>query len=300
MEENGEPLQAAVASIAYYVMDKFRGYQPAKQLLMMLGTIARKPKSVQELIRFADAAKIVQMIEREDENQKQWFQALFHTQIFSDEKSMTCVEKYYRLCGEAEVERILNFCRGKEIDEKKLNLVLKCVSIIPLSRLIILITRYFHSYGIHTALNSKINKEKLVLLLNKIEDGEQYKKDILLLLLQNLKEVLFDLYRECLKNAVYSTQLKSIFLDFKEILVVGNASLICLEPLITQQVLSENQEQLTTLLKTLIETKCVKYDTAIKDVIIPQLANFLGDDGDRTFPLGAMIILNVNSSNNLF
>lgn len=292
MEENGEPLQTAVASVAYYVVNKFQGYQPAKQLIMMLGPIARKPKSVQELIRSADAAKIVQMIEREDENQKQWFQALFHTQVFSDQKSMACVEKYYKLCGETEVERILSFCRGKEIDDTKLILVLKCVSVIPLSRLVILVTRYFYSYGIHTALNNKINKEKLVLLLNKIEENEQYKKEMLMLLLQNLKEFLSALYRECLKNFVYSTQLKSTFSDFKEILMVGDAALICLQPLITPQILLENHEQLATLLKTLLETECIEYDTAINGVIVLQLLNYL--NGDALSPLGAMIILNVN------
>lgn len=297
VEENGEPLQAAVSSAAYYVINKYEGHQPAKQLIMMMSTMARKPKTVQELIESADSTKMIQMIEKSDENQKQWFQALLRTQVFSNEKSIRCLEKYYKLCDESEVERILSFCRAKEIDDRKLNLVLKCASVIPLSSLVLVITRYFHNYGIHTALNKKSNKDKLVLLLNKMEDNEHCKKEMLLLILQNLKEVLTDLYRECLKNSVYVNQLKSIFSEFKEIFVVGNASFICLEPLIIKETILENHIQLTALLKTLLETECIKYDIVVNQVIMLHLENFLKHD-EISSVLYLMTIFNVSEISN--
>lgn len=257
----------------------------------MLSTIARKPKSVQELIHVSDESKVIQMIEKGDENQKQWFQGLLRKQIFSDQKSIACVNKYYHLCTESDVERILSFCRGKEVDEYKLNVVLKCVSTIPLHRLVILITRYFRTYGNQIALNGKYNKDKLVLILNKMERNESDLKEILLLLLQNLREVLSDFYRECIKNSVYSSHFKEVFVVFKEIFVIDNVALICLEALLTQEIILENCEQLTALLKTLSETECIPYEMVIYNLIVSSLKKFI--EKNSVCLLNFMTILNV-------
>lgn len=291
VEEQEEPLQLAVATAAYYVTQKYQDCEITKNFLKMLSNFARKPLSVHELIKQADTAKMVQMIEKGDKNQKQWFKALFRTEVFSDENVMACIEKHLDLCGENEVSRLLSFCGGKEVDQRKLDLILKCAFVIPLEELVILVIRHFWSYGIHTPLNRNYNKERLVVLLNKMEDNDDFFKEILLLLLQNLKEVLLDLYRECLRNTMHSNHLKKVFTMIQKIVVVGGASVICLEALINEQVLLENHQQLIALIKVLLETECINHNNAINDLIVPLLKKF--SDEANPCLLYSLKILNV-------
>lgn len=295
VEEQEEPLQMAITSTAYYFVQKYQDHDVAKTLLQFLGAIARKPKSIYEQIQEADTSKIIEMIEKGDENQKQWFRALFRTRVFSDEKAIACVEKHCNLCSEREVERVFTFCAGKEVDERKLNLVLKCASTVPLQQLIILVTRYFKNYGVHTPLNRMYNKEHLVILLNKMgESNDEFLKELLLLLIQNLKEVLTDLYRECLRDDVYSGRLKNAFSAFKEIITTSNTSFTCLQALINDEILLENYQQLTALLKVLLVTTCIKYDTAITNLIIPLLKKFTEVEINNRCTLNLIKILNVS------
>lgn len=293
VEEKGENLQTTIASTAYYTVQKYQNYEPATHLIKMLSTIAKKPKSLQEIIQQADSSKMIAMIETNDANQKRWFQALLHTQVFANEKSLACVERHYDLCDEAEVDRLLNLCGGKEIDGKKLRVVLKCAAMLSADQLAILITRYLRRFGTGTPLNGRYNREELVVLLNKMkEKKDDFVKDVLLLLLQNPRVVLSDLYSECLKNSLISENLKSTFASCKEIVVIDDMIVNCLKNLITTEVLGEHYQHYKTLLQVLLATKSITYDKVINDLLSPFAKSLLNDE-NYTCLLYLLCILNV-------
>lgn len=281
VEHEGQPLQTAITSEAYFVIEKYQKYPPGQELIQVLANVARKPKSLQEIIQQADTTTIIKMVESGDANQKHWFEALMGTQVLGNESSRKCIEKHYNLCSQADVDRLLNMSgRHPNNDTKKL--ILKCVSNLPSNDLIPVITRYFRKFGINTALEDGNIKEQLILLLNKIKEGQgiddAFIKEVGLLLLQNPEEVLTHLYTECLKNSIYTSCLREVFEKIRQIVIIDNLAIIILNKVINDEIVVQNMQQLLLLLQMKIATGCVTYNKLIFDIILPTGTSFLAEE----------------------
>lgn len=279
IEQEDQQLQTLIASSAYLTIEKYQKYKPANELIQMLSTIARKPKSLQELLQHADARTMISMIEKCDGNQKQWFHALTNTHIFDSEESMACLEKYCYLCTQDDIDRLLNMSTNYS-SPKTRKLTLKCVSYLPLNELIVVTTRYFHKFGIINNLDDGNIRSQLVLALNIIKNvnsiNDSFTSKIVLLLLQNSQEVLKHLYQECLKNSVYSLCLKELFLAVKEIILIQSLAISTLTSVLKSiEISSENTSQIVQLLNILLETDCITHEEFIGKMIVPFLEQFL-------------------------
>lgn len=263
----------------------------------MLSTIARKPKSLQELVQQADATTMVAMIEKCDGNQQQWFHALTNTHIFDNQKSMECVEKYCYLCTQDDIDRILNMSTNYNNQQTR-NLVLKCASSLPLKELTVVATRYFYKHGIINNLDNGNVRNQLVLLLNCIKSvngiNDKVMSEVVLLLLQNPKEVLEYLYYECLKNSIYSLFLKEVFLTIKEIVVIHSLAVTTLAAFLKQtEISNENTLQTIQLLNVLLETECITHEEFIEKCIVPSVEQYLQEQ--KYFEIQSLLyILNVS------
>lgn len=263
IEDEGQPLQTLIAHSAYATIEKFQKHKMAKELIQMLGTIAKKPHSVQEQIRQANPSTMIAMIEKADANQSHWFHALTSTKIFSDKSSMNCVKKYANLCDDADLDRLLNMSVEYKEDEVK-DVVLTCATVLDIEELIIVVTRYFYKFGIINNLDRGTTKQQLVIVMNKMkkDDGldinSAFTKEITLLLLQNAQEVLQHLFGECLKSCAYTNCLKQLFDGVKEIVAVHGLGLRVLKDVLDKSgVLNENFKEVVQLLKVLVQTGCV-------------------------------------------
>lgn len=83
-----------VASSAYLVVEKYQNNKLATELVTMLKSIARRPKTIAERIQEADVSTIIKMVDDAGEHQILWFRALLNTQTLSDVKVIECVERY--------------------------------------------------------------------------------------------------------------------------------------------------------------------------------------------------------------
>lgn len=245
----------------------------------MLSTIARKPKSLPELVQQADVSTMITMIAKCDGNQQQWFHALTNTHIFDNEKSMECLEKYCYLCTQDDIDRILNMSTNYN-SPRTTKLALKCASCLPLNELIVVSTRYFRKFGIINNLDDGNIRNQLILLLNCIKNvssiNDKLISKVILLMLQNPKEVLEYLYYECLKSSVYSLCLKEVFVANKEIVVINSLAATTLAAVLRKtEISNENTLQIIQLLNVLLETECVTYEEFIEKVMVPSLEQFL-------------------------
>lgn len=277
MEQEGLPLQAIIAQSAYTVIEKYQKFKPAKELIQMLGTIARKPDSLQRQIQLADASRMIAMIEKADSNQQQWFHALTSTKVFENEKSRDCVEKYCYLCTDADLDRLLNMSINYNNKETR-QVILKCASCLDVAELTIVITRYFRKFGIFTDLDDGTLKDQLVIVLNKMEKNTtadaNFTKEMLLLLLQNPGVVLEYLYGECMKNSIYSTCLRDLFRIIKEIITTESlAENMLLKVFKNSPLQEDNIQQVKDLLLMLLQSECITYSTLLESLILPDIEN---------------------------
>lgn len=87
-------MQIVVATSAYLVVEKYQKNKLATELITMLKSIGRKPKTITERIQEADVSTIVKMVNDAGEHQILWFRALLNVQALSDVKVVECIERY--------------------------------------------------------------------------------------------------------------------------------------------------------------------------------------------------------------
>lgn len=282
IEDDGHPLQTLIAHAAYAAIEKFQKHKMAQELIRMLATIAKKPHSAQEQIRHANPATMMAMIEKGGAHQSHWFHALTSTRVFADKNLTDCVKKHSHLCNDADMDRLLSMSvEYKERDEVK-DVVLTCASALDIEDLIVVVTRYFHRFGVNNNLDRGTTKQQLVIVMNKMkrDDGvdanSAFTKEITLLLLQNAQEVLQHLFGECLKSCAYADCLKRFFEAVKEIVTVnGSALRVLMELLDKNKVSDENSKEIVQLLKTLTETRCVAGKSLTEEYFLPSFEKFL-------------------------
>lgn len=273
-----EVLQIIIAEKAYAITEKYQKVESVKDLLQMLVSISKKPKTITEMIQEADNITMISKIYRNDLNQKQWFNALLNTQIMNDKKSMNCIEELSHLCDLTNVDRILDINAAFKTD--KINeLALKCANNLCVEDLTIACTRYFFKHGLHNALDKDISAD-ITFLLNQSSNGSSdvLTKHILLLYLQNPHQVVDIMLMECLKSKMYSTLLRGVFGIMRDLLQVEQLLYTSLEKLLaTDYVLSsDNITNYTTLFNILFETNCITWEKFIDT----HLMSYLEDNSE--------------------
>ncbi|XP_044257876.1 uncharacterized protein LOC123006969 [Tribolium madens] len=270
VEYEGEPLQTSIAGKSYLFINKYQKNPLAKELIAMLGTIAQKPKTIDDLILQADVPTIISKINQVDSSQKQWFRALLNTQVLKCEKSIKCVEQWAHLCTVSDVTLLLDMgVLSKDPRAKKV--VIQCASTLELNDLILVSTRHFHKNGIVSNFREDLRQD-LVLFFNKIKDGEVFSKELHLLLLQNPEQTLSWVFSECLKNTFYSENLIDVWPCLKEVLTIGDFGLNILKKEIsgnfpTDQTWKNHSE----LLNALIRAEIFSTEKIVTGVLLPLL-----------------------------
>lgn len=253
-------------------LNKYGKNPLAKELVGMLGTIARKPRSVNELILQADVPKMISVINRGETEQKRWFSALLNTQVLDCEESMKCIDRWAHLCTTSDVTLLINMgVVSKNPRAKKL--VIKCASTLELSDLVLVTIQHFYRNGI-TNFNDNINQE-LVFLFNKIKDKSDediFCKELHLLLLQNPEQTLTHVFSECLKNTFYSNSLMCVWPNLKQVLTIENFGINLLNKEITNNPPSDQTcRNHSELFNALIKSEIFRIETILLVMIVPLL-----------------------------
>ncbi|CAG9827894.1 unnamed protein product [Diabrotica balteata] len=223
-EVDDENLQMLISNKGYLVLERYQKLPESKDLVAVLGSLAKKPKSITEQIHEADIGKMINKINKTDRDQIHWFKALIRTQIFENEESAKCVKKWYHLCDEEDVSQLLNWCVQKKTPQS-VELTVKCLSTLDLEKLTAVATTYFYKNKFIKLQASDVAKT-LRSLLNKAKEDSDVEndlaKDILILFMQQPVIVLPYLYEECIKNSFYTNVLKKTFEVLKDIIKIDN------------------------------------------------------------------------------
>ncbi|XP_065171157.1 LOW QUALITY PROTEIN: uncharacterized protein [Atheta coriaria] len=273
IEEDDLPFQYAIGTEAYRVVEKYAKVKPAAELISLLTCMAKKPKSLSEIISGASVTSIVNHINDADEHQRRWFAALVRkSDIFDIPTSRECLQRWSALCTLDEVLSILELAMSK--DESCKRLAIKCAAHLSVPNLSTLIARSFwidQPWKTYIELTSV--QPQLTLLLNKMQNGcnEELIRNIQLLLLENPQEVIEILFRECIKTEVYVKWLEDVFRAIKNVISMNFIPLMKLEQIIkTLDELKENeQSSITQLMHMLIRTECTEVNHLFTYVFKP-------------------------------
>lgn len=276
-EVEDEVLQTVVSNKAYLVLEKFQKFPEAKELISVLGSIARKPKTLTEQIHEADVQKIIKKVNKKDANQKNWFKALIRTQIFNNPESRECVRKWSHLCDDEDISILLNWCVDKN-DEESVEVIIKCISHIDLEKLTIVITKHFYKNKI-VNLGSTDTTKPLIDLLNKVKECsgvEELAKNILILFLQKPTDVLTQLYEECLKNGFYANILKVTFKSLKEVIKINNMGVTLLFTVASNTPPNaQNVDKYKGLFAVLIEINYFNSEDVLLKILTPMVNKYV-------------------------
>lgn len=244
----------------------------------MLVTIAKKPRTINQMIKEADTITIIQNVYKADSHQKLWFNALLNTQIFNDKKAINCIEECSHLCNLPDVDRILDLSqRAKTATAKKL--ALKCAENLNVTDLTVACTRYFFKYGLSSALHKDISPE-ITLLLNKTKEGDldMLTKQILLLSLQNPPQVIDVLLAEALKSSLHFKLLRHTFEVIHELLQIEKLLITCIRKLLKDfKPSNENTIHYSALFTMLFETNCLTWNNFIDNLVLPYFEEYSND-----------------------
>lgn len=249
VEEDDEVLQSTIAESAHEIIQKYHDYENAAELVTTLKFIARKPRTIAEKVRNADTAIMIKNINKADDNQEKWFQALLaNFQSTQDKDVLKCIMNWSNLCNEDDVVRLLNIYvqnHDKEIKE----VVLKSASTLTLEKLMTVCTRHFYTNKFSHVLSDNIEQELTTLINN--NECSDLTRNLLFLFLQNPEQVLLLLYKMCLSSS-YIESLNHFFDCIKEISKIDYIGISILhKEILSNRICEKNVEQHVKLFKTL-------------------------------------------------
>lgn len=249
----------------------------------MLAPIAQKPKTISEQILCADTPTIVSMINKGDANQKQWFQSLLNSQVFNNEESMECVERWANLCVLEDVTRLLSMAlRAK--NSKASKIAAKCAATLETDDLVLAITRYFHENGLSST--EENIQQDLVVLFNKIEHKSQedeFTKSLHLLLLKNPKQTLAFIFGECLKRSFCSKNLRTVFPTLIEVARIDEIGTKILIKVISENELTtKNCKNYVIFLNVLIDVNFYKIEQILELFLLQLLLDGSANEDYQT------------------
>lgn len=238
----------------------------------MLGAIAKKPLSITELIQTSDASVIIKMIDKNDDNQKTWFRALFTTQVVKNKEALNCIQRWAHLCSEDDVTLLLNLSIQTNTDELH-QLVIKCATCLDLEQLMLVLTRHFYRNKFSHVLNSNIGPS-LTIIFNKLNDKkllmDDLVKEILLLLLQNPVEVFTYITNECVKNKFYTDCLIETFDKIKEIAKIDHVGIASVKEVLDKYgINSQNRGNYAYLFKKMHEIDYFTTEDIMLRILLP-------------------------------
>ncbi|KAL1514299.1 hypothetical protein ABEB36_003578 [Hypothenemus hampei] len=260
IEYNEDNLQAVISGRGYEVIEKYQELDMASELVGMLKTISRKPKTIAERILEADVASIIKMVNKCDEHQKFWFKALIKKNVFSDEEIVDCLDRWYNLSDIETVEVLLKL-RPKTSKHKKL--VFKCASVLTLEDLKKVLIFYLYAERWHW--NDNI-VDQLVPLFNQINGNltVEKQKDLIELILQNPSQFIQHLFQNAFRH---SQELKDIFKLLKEQSEIGLKFLI--ELFKENPISGQNFSNYIQFINCIIETEFYSWPFLVEQVFLP-------------------------------
>ncbi|XP_030758370.1 uncharacterized protein LOC115884060 [Sitophilus oryzae] len=255
-------LQVVVAEKAYHTISKYQKCKLASELVSLLGNIARKPKTLMEQIQEADTETIIKRINAEDENQKAWFKALLNTSVFNNTDALECLNKWWMLCDESDVDRLLSLPKNTQ----NKGLILKCAGNLQLDGLKRILTIYFHRQKF--IWKEDIQNETTLLFNQHQNDfSEQDLKNILLLILQNA-----ELFFKHFYTAAFNTNLSvynKVFEITNEIIKIDHVGInIIWKVLEENEPKCENINKYINFIENLLHTQCYTWDYIVSNIIL--------------------------------
>ncbi|KAK4880881.1 hypothetical protein RN001_004200 [Aquatica leii] len=292
--EDGTPLQLIIAGEAFVSIEHLQKFKPGLTLVQMLSTIAKKPKTLTEKIQEADIETIINNVNRNKEDQIQWFRALVNTNVFDSNDAIKCLDKWYQLCTPDDVCRLLHL----SAPSSDKTLALKCAFALNIDDLKSVIVKYFWKYP--NDWNVDINND-LTLLFNKIQNNDQIEQNLLkkiyLLLIQNRKMFLRSLYTNCFNASANVKHFKNIFSYIKNIIEVNNVAKNTFIEVFQEHFVNDiNVVASKELINALVELAYFTHVVVIRDIFQPQLKK-LYENSAFTSMLSTLRVLNVVSIN---
>ncbi|XP_018564198.1 uncharacterized protein LOC108905698 isoform X2 [Anoplophora glabripennis] len=282
VNEGEEPLQSVVAGKAYQVVEEYQKYNGAIELINMLGSIAKKPKTLAERIQAADTPTMIKKVHMKDQDQQAWFKAVLGTQIFNNEDAMKCVHTWAHLCDKDDVARLLKLSCQSGKDEAK-QLAVKCASTLILQELILISTRHFYEHYFNVLVTDTDRVEaQLKLIFNKMNGqtdiDEDFIKDMCLLLLQGPGIVLKAVFFECIRNKCYIKCYEKLFAAIREIVTIKNFILDCLwQFILDNRPDANNVDNYIALFLKLQEMGYLRSNNIVNVLFLPLLSLLLNE-----------------------
>ncbi|GJQ82021.1 hypothetical protein Trydic_g6898 [Trypoxylus dichotomus] len=278
LQHSNETLQIVIAEKSYHTIEKYKKYEPAKPLIQMLSSIAKKPKTLNELIHEASITTMVTKIDENVEHRNKWFTALLNTQVFQNKEAKDCVKRWTNLCTIEDLERLLSLSVNHKDDEEVVDIIIKCTSFFDEKNLAVLMTRFFYQYGLKNCLKSKNTQPQLIITLNKLEknSNKEFVKDILLLLLQDPELVLTALLKAVAKSDVLLDSLEDTLKLIAHIMVIENVFSRILKGLLEEtKIDSRNVKNYERIFKIIAEASQLKLE---RFFLIPLMNEYLTDE----------------------
>lgn len=261
----------------------------------MLTPIAQKPKTLREQMLCADTPTIISMIDKMDVNQKQWFQYLLNSQVFSNEECMKCVEKWANLCVLEDVTTLLSMAL-KAKNPKACKIAAKCAATLETDDLVLAILRYFHENGLCSTEDNI--QQDLIVLFNKIEHKSQedeFTKSLHLLLLKNPKQTLAFIFGECLKRSFCSENLRTVFSTLIEVARIDRIGTQIIFKMISENEFTANNcKNYIMFFNVLIDVDFYKMEQIIEIFLLKLLLDSSTKDDYQTIKL-VLEITNVSN-----
>ncbi|XP_050293754.1 uncharacterized protein LOC126734257 [Anthonomus grandis grandis] len=263
-----EMLQMIIAEKAYNVVNKYKDNEKANTMITMLGSFARKPRTIAERIMDADNKTKIAMVDRHNEHQKLWFRSLVDGNIFDDPDVLSCIERWWQLCDKTVVQKMILISTPKERNHK--DLIIKCTKNLTVSELMKYILIYIHKSDQHWCENIS---DQLTIFFNKIHGtvNEEDNRNLLLLILQNPKAFFKHFFLQSFKN---STKGDYIFQMLKSISTLETAVAPLKETLSENKIFSGSLKNYLQLFETMINTEYHDWQFLAFQILLPYMEKF--------------------------
>nr|XP_022919643.1 uncharacterized protein LOC111428382 [Onthophagus taurus] len=293
IKQGDSPLQLIISEEAYQIIEKYQKFKPAKEFIQMLGSVAKKPRTISDQIRTANVDTIIRKVSEDSENRTKWFRAFLLTDVFANSASIECLKENYQLCTYQDIIYLLKKLIYVKTSEN-IDLFIQCTLNLNNTDLKSLLMRHYYDNGLKNNLGGDQNliEQQLIFILNKLDSNKNNLfREIILLLLREPKMVLKHLYKDCVKSGLVLDYLTETFHELEDFIEVEDLFLVILKEILTEIKLESGNLDNYKRLFSVISIKPSSCKKLINEILKPNCFKYFQDKNDEDLKLLLIIYL---------